>query len=287
MDELSLYNRALSSNEIAAIYNAGSAGKCPPSPPAPPTIETQPTNQTVLVGGTVNFKVVAGGTLPLDYQWTFDGTNLFAATNTLLTLTNLQFWQVGTYAVLVTNLYGATMSSNALLVVNPYFHFVWNPIPSPRFAGAPFAVTVQAQNPTNGLATNFTGTVVLVTTNGAPVSPGISGNFSQGAWAGTVTIAQPGTNLMLEASDSYGENGLANPINVVSLPALGAVPSGGTLYISWPMTPSGFVLETSPNLMPGSWVPVSAPPVPIGDQNLEPITITDTNAFYRLRFTGP
>jgi len=28
IDELSLYNRALSSNEIAAIYNAGSAGKC-------------------------------------------------------------------------------------------------------------------------------------------------------------------------------------------------------------------------------------------------------------------
>ena len=28
IDEVSLYNRALSSNEVAAIYNAGSAGKC-------------------------------------------------------------------------------------------------------------------------------------------------------------------------------------------------------------------------------------------------------------------
>ena len=31
LDELSLYNRALSSNEIATIYLAGSAGKCPPA----------------------------------------------------------------------------------------------------------------------------------------------------------------------------------------------------------------------------------------------------------------
>ena len=31
IDEISLYNRALATNEIAAIYNAGSAGKCTPS----------------------------------------------------------------------------------------------------------------------------------------------------------------------------------------------------------------------------------------------------------------
>jgi hypothetical protein len=32
VDEMSLYNRALSANEIAAIYQAGAAGKCPPQP---------------------------------------------------------------------------------------------------------------------------------------------------------------------------------------------------------------------------------------------------------------
>ena len=30
MDELSIYNRALSQSEIQAIYNAGSGGKCVP-----------------------------------------------------------------------------------------------------------------------------------------------------------------------------------------------------------------------------------------------------------------
>jgi len=38
IDEVSIYNRALSSNEIAAIYNAGSAGKCELVAPAVPQI---------------------------------------------------------------------------------------------------------------------------------------------------------------------------------------------------------------------------------------------------------
>ena len=41
VDELSLYNRALSSNEVQAIVQAGSAGKCSgstPPPPAPPCV---------------------------------------------------------------------------------------------------------------------------------------------------------------------------------------------------------------------------------------------------------
>jgi hypothetical protein len=118
LDEPSLYNRALSSNEIIAIYNAGSRGKCPPTTPTtPPAITTQPTNQTVAVGGAAIFSVTATGTLPLSYQWSFNTTNLVGATNTTLTLTNVQLTQLGSYAVLVTNLIGSVLSSNAVLTV--------------------------------------------------------------------------------------------------------------------------------------------------------------------------
>ena len=48
LDEISLYSRALTSNEVAAIYQAGSGGKCPPG--EPPVITMQPTNQTAIVG---------------------------------------------------------------------------------------------------------------------------------------------------------------------------------------------------------------------------------------------
>ena len=65
MDEPSLYNRALSAAEIQAIYNASVGGKCPSS--IPPAIITQPTNQTVTVGGIATFNVTASGTPPLRY----------------------------------------------------------------------------------------------------------------------------------------------------------------------------------------------------------------------------
>jgi hypothetical protein len=48
LDEITLYSRALSADEIKAIYDAGSSGKC--RLPAAPTIVTQPANREVIVG---------------------------------------------------------------------------------------------------------------------------------------------------------------------------------------------------------------------------------------------
>ena len=41
-----------------------------------PAITAQPTNQTVLVGGTAIFSVAVSGTGPFTFQWQFNGTNL-------------------------------------------------------------------------------------------------------------------------------------------------------------------------------------------------------------------
>ena len=122
MDEISLYDRALSSNEVQAIYNAGSAGKCGSSPP---TIVNQPAPQTVYAGQSASFSVGAGGAQPLSYQWLLN-TNPISpavnatATNSTLVLTNVQLGQSGgLYSALITNQFGTTNSSNALLTVNP------------------------------------------------------------------------------------------------------------------------------------------------------------------------
>jgi hypothetical protein len=63
IDEPSIYNRALSTNEIEAIYNAGSAGKCAPvTPPVPVITSFSPllgTNgEPVMISGT-NFSATA------------------------------------------------------------------------------------------------------------------------------------------------------------------------------------------------------------------------------------
>ena len=64
------------------------------------------------------FNITAGGSTPLSYQWSFNGTNINNATNAILTLNNVQLGDAGTYLVTVTNLYGSATSSNALLNVN-------------------------------------------------------------------------------------------------------------------------------------------------------------------------
>ena len=57
LDEVSLYDRALSSNEVAAIYAAGAAGKCNAL-----RITAQPQSQTVVAGNNALFSVAAAGT---------------------------------------------------------------------------------------------------------------------------------------------------------------------------------------------------------------------------------
>jgi glucuronoarabinoxylan endo-1,4-beta-xylanase len=86
--------------------------------PAPPSITTPPSSKTTNVGSSVSFTVVASGTPPLGYQW-YANTNtpIIAATNTALTLTNVQ--SSGTYDVVVTSPYGSITSSIARLTLLP------------------------------------------------------------------------------------------------------------------------------------------------------------------------
>jgi subtilase family serine protease len=256
---------------------------------AAPVFVTQPTNLTVAVGSTAVFATTVTGSLPLSYQWTFSQTNLLPGmTNASIVLTNVQLAEGGVYALTVTNLYGTAVSSNVTLTVaNIMDHFVWNTIPSPRFANAPFGVTIEAMDADNQLFTDFNGTALLTTLNGVPVRPPVSTSFSQGVWTGTVTISQPVPNMVLQASDGAGHSGLANSINVINLPAIQMAQSGTFLLLFWPTDPAGFVLETTTNLASSNWAPVMAPPVPIGNQYLESIQLNGTNQFYRLQYTLP
>jgi hypothetical protein len=84
-------------------------------------ITTQPQSQIGYWGQSVSFSVAAtGGTPPYTYQWQQDSTSLFAATNALLVLTNLQFTNAGTYTAIVFDSASNTVTSDpANLVINP------------------------------------------------------------------------------------------------------------------------------------------------------------------------
>jgi hypothetical protein len=114
LDEVSLYSRALSADEISAIYNAGAGGKCLEA-----AFTTQPESQTVLVGSNVTFTATARGPA-LSYQWLFNGTNVLAgATDSTLSLASLTLFQSGQYSLIASNLAGAVFSQPATLTVAP------------------------------------------------------------------------------------------------------------------------------------------------------------------------
>ena len=87
------------------------------APPTPPNITNQPSSQTVLIGGSASFSVSVSGSSPFQYQWRFNGTNIFAATNAAYSMLSVATTNAGNYSAVVTNSAGSAISSNAVLTV--------------------------------------------------------------------------------------------------------------------------------------------------------------------------
>jgi Concanavalin A-like lectin/glucanases superfamily/Immunoglobulin domain len=117
LDDVRVYNRPLSSNEVAQIFALEGGGT--------PTISVQPTNVTVNAGDTASFSVTAGGVASLSYQWFKDGVGLPNATNATLTLTNVQPPRIGNYAAVIYDLGGSVTSSVVSLSISNVNSGLW------------------------------------------------------------------------------------------------------------------------------------------------------------------
>lgn len=108
-----------------AVDDAGLVGVSSPvsltitPPPPKPVLVDQPTNQNILIGNGIVFRVRADGLPPFGYQWLFNSAPIAGATNSFLVLNNAQVADAGTYAVVVTNQWGDTVSQPAVLSVDP------------------------------------------------------------------------------------------------------------------------------------------------------------------------
>jgi hypothetical protein len=85
--------------------------------PALPGIEKQPTNQIVVAGQDTLLAVGVSGSRPITNAWWFNGTNLLSANTNLLTITNVQPHNAGTYQLIASNLWGVKTSSVATITV--------------------------------------------------------------------------------------------------------------------------------------------------------------------------
>jgi hypothetical protein len=83
----------------------------------PPVLVLQPLNQTNEAGSKVSFSIAATACTPVSYQWIFDGKNLDYETNSVLTLTNVQSQNAGSYFAIATADGGSVTSVVATLSV--------------------------------------------------------------------------------------------------------------------------------------------------------------------------
>ena len=169
------------------------------------------TNGVTAPGAPQNFGVVPVGTNAVARSFTFtaEGTNGGVLTAMLQLHDNGS--DLGTVAF-------------SLLIGPRLERFEWAAIPAAQQAHVPFAVTITARDHLDRPLTNFTGTVALSATNGSPsvalpLTPAVSGSFSNGVWSGAVTVEQAGTNVVLHAGDGAGHGGASTPFNVASNPA--------------------------------------------------------------------
>jgi hypothetical protein len=140
-----------------------------------PTVTTQPANATSASGTPATFSVVAGGTAPLSYQWSKNGSVIPGATAASYAISSVQAADAGSYAVTITNAIGSATSNTATLTVN-------------TSATTP-AITTQPSNAT--LTVGNAATFTVVATGTAPLSYQWSKNSVAitGATSATYAIA--------------------------------------------------------------------------------------------------
>lgn len=85
-----------------------------------PVITAQPQSLLVHAYDRASFGATAFNILPVNYQWSLNGSNIPGATASSLTISNVVQTNLGSYVVVVSNALGAAASSNAVLSMYPF-----------------------------------------------------------------------------------------------------------------------------------------------------------------------
>ena len=211
----------------------------------PPTITNQPLNRSVAGGSTILFEAGVGGSLPLSYQWRFNGATLpngpgVTGTGTpRLTLTGALAAQVGNYSLFVSNAAGTALSAAASLAITTA------PVVT---TGAPVINTPPAaQSVSENASANFTvvagGTAPLTyrwQLNGVNLADGgsVSGSTTPSLTLTNVQSALVGNYSVVVSNAAGGASSPSAPLTVTTLgeamgaPYLNITPAGFTSWVA-------------------------------------------------------
>jgi hypothetical protein len=114
-----------------------------------------------------------------------------------------------------------------------------------------------------------------------PVSPVLSGNFTNGIWSGNLAVLQPASGVALRASAGTGHDILSLGFNVIGLPKLAIVVVGNSIVLSWPTASAGFTLQQTSDLSHWSNVPLT--PAVVGNNYNVTNNIDPGGVYYRLQ----
>ena len=141
IDEVAIYNYALSAGEVAAHFNAA---------PIVPYFTAVPVATTnAYVGETVTLSATAAGSAPLTNQWYANSSILNGQTNLTLVLTNVQAG-TNTYELKVSNAYGSVTNLPGTVVQvpagsgPPLLVTDAKPLSTTRYSGVPLTYSVAA-----------------------------------------------------------------------------------------------------------------------------------------------
>ena len=187
----------------------------------PPAISTQPASQTVAVGQTATFSVVATGTGTLTYQWKKNGTTMSGATSASYTTAATVASDNGaSFNVTVTDIAGNVTSNAATLTVN-----------------APPSITAQPANQTVNAGQTATFTVTAAGTGTLTYQWKKGGTAIGGATAASYTTpatasSDSGAQFTVTVTNSFGNvtsNAATLTVNIP--PTISAQPASQTVAV--------------------------------------------------------
>jgi hypothetical protein len=118
LDEIAIFNRALSPAEIQAVYQSSTNGMCAPSP-IPCFLAPPLPDQAVSPGAYASFTALAECCVPFTYQWLKNSQPIPGANGPTLGFGPIGLADAGQYSVVISNQFGEVFSRMAALSVTP------------------------------------------------------------------------------------------------------------------------------------------------------------------------